>query len=80
MAEGGLLVAITCSLEAEENEDVVAGFLHRHRDFVPESLDGRLPAPVSRSVRGPGFVRIFPAGDHDGFSIHVLRRVAPKSA
>jgi 16S rRNA (cytosine967-C5)-methyltransferase len=80
VAPGGLLVAITCSLEAEENEDVVAGFLHRHGDFAPEPLEERLPAPVSGAVRGPGFVRIYPAGDHDGFSIHVLRRIGPRSA
>jgi 16S rRNA (cytosine967-C5)-methyltransferase len=80
VAEGGLLVAITCSLEAEENEDVVARFLHRHRDFAPEALAEQLAPPVSRAVRGPGFVRIYPAGDHDGFSIHVLRRAAPESA
>ncbi len=74
VGETGRLVAITCSLEAEENEDVVAEFLRRHGEFAPEPLEDLLPAPLSRKIRGPGFVRIFPAGDHDGFSVHVLRR------
>lgn len=53
---------------------MVAGFLGRHPEFELEPLEGLLQPPLSRTVRGPGFVRIFPAGDHDGFSLHVLRR------
>jgi 16S rRNA (cytosine967-C5)-methyltransferase len=76
VVEGGRLVAITCSLEAEENEEVVARFLELRNEFELEPLDGLLAAPLSRAVRGPGFVRIFPGGDHDGFTVHVLRRGA----
>jgi 16S rRNA (cytosine967-C5)-methyltransferase len=77
VGEMGWLVAITCSLEAEENEDVVAEFLRRRPDFEPADLAEALPAPLSRGIRGPGFWRVLPAGDHDGFSVHVLCRTKP---
>lgn len=74
VADGGLLVAITCSLEAEENEGVIAAFLEERPEFRLLDLEGRLEPPLDKMVRGQGMVRIFPGGDHDGFSIHVLRR------
>lgn len=80
VGEMGLLVAVTCSLEAEENEDVVAAFLDRRPDFEPVDLEGCLSPPLSRGVRGPGFWRILPARDHDGFSVHALRRTRPGRA
>ena len=54
---GGLLVVITCSLEEEENEQVMERFLSRHRDFHPAPLDGALggaAAAPRRSRRGCG--------------------------
>ena len=74
VAPGGLLVSITCSLEAEENEDVIRTFLEEQGRFRPLDLGEDLERPLASAVRGPGFVRIFPGGDHDGFSIHVLER------
>lgn len=71
---GGLLVAITCSLEPEENEHVVARFLAEHQEFAPLELADAVPAPLSRWVVGPGFWRLVTGGDHDGFSVHVLAR------
>jgi len=76
VAPGGLLVAITCSLEREENEAVIAELLAEHHDLTALPLDDLLEPPLRGMVRGEGFVRIFPGGDHDGFSIHVLRRVS----
>lgn len=75
---GGLLVAITCSLEREENEEVVAAFLERHPDFAPLVLEGVLPPPLDRWIRGTGFWRILTDGDHDGFSVHALERCRPE--
>lgn len=72
--DGGRLIAITCSLEAEENEDVVARFLAKQPGFELEPLEGTLAPPLDRMVRGLGLWRIFPAGDHDGFSVHVIRK------
>lgn len=74
VAPGGHLVAITCSLEAEENEGVVARLLERRSDFAPLPLDGLLPPPSAAGIEAPGRWRVLPAGDHDGFTATVLRR------
>jgi 16S rRNA (cytosine967-C5)-methyltransferase len=71
---GGLLVAITCSLEPEENEEVAAAFLATCPDFVPHKLASDLAAPLHRLITGPGSWQILPGGDHDGFTVQVLRR------
>jgi len=75
VAAGGLLTAITCSLEHEENEDVIAGFLDRHPEFEPAALDTVLDPPLRPHVIGPGAWRLATAEDHDGFTAHVLERV-----
>lgn len=77
VAPGGLLVAITCSLEAEENEAVVERFLEtpEGRDgFSPLPLADRLPPLLAASVVGEGFWRTMSGGDHDGFTVSVLTR------
>lgn len=70
----GYLSAITCSLEPEENEDVVKRFVAEHRDFELLDLEGLLPYPLERRIAGPGCWRMPPEDDHDGFTVHVLVR------
>ena len=74
VARGGLLIAITCSLEPEENELVVGRFLARRPEFRLLPLDGLLPGALERWVSGPGFWRLLTGGDHDGFTVHVMER------
>ena len=75
VAPGGLLVAITCSLEPEENEEIVEGFLAGGGAgrFERLPLDD-LPPPLDAGVAGPGAWQVLPSGDHDGFTVGVLRR------
>ncbi|HKI00609.1 MAG TPA: transcription antitermination factor NusB [Thermoanaerobaculia bacterium] len=74
VAPGGRLVAITCSLEREENEDVMARFLATNPEFSPLPLEELLENPVASSITGPGAWRILTGGDHDGFTVNVLEK------
>jgi 16S rRNA (cytosine967-C5)-methyltransferase len=75
VAPGGLLVHVTCSVEAEENEQVLDRFLAANPAFVPHVLDHREPW-VAAGIRAPGVWRVLPSGGHDGFSVGVARRRA----
>ncbi len=74
---GGLLVASSCSLEPEENEEVVDRFLSesagRH-GFALLPLDGALPETQAVGLFGPGRWRVPTTAEHDGFTVQVLRR------
>jgi 16S rRNA (cytosine967-C5)-methyltransferase len=70
---GGRLVYATCSVEPEENEEVVRPFLAAHAEFEPEGL------PLwAEPFRAGAFVRLDPARDRgDAFFAARLRRRAP---
>jgi 16S rRNA (cytosine967-C5)-methyltransferase len=74
VAPGGLLVAITCSLEKEENEEVIARFRETQPALSPLPLEALLENPVAASITGPGAWRVLTGGDHDGFTVHVLAK------
>lgn len=73
----GVLVYCTCSLEPEENDRVVAEFLQRNADFMPDDLRPFLP-PSLRAERGAaeGHLQLLPQRHGtDGFFIARMRRV-----
>jgi len=57
---GGVLVYATCSLEPEENEEVVAQFLSSHSEFEIEDPRKVLPEPARDLVDENGFLHTYP--------------------
>ncbi len=73
LATGGTLVYATCSIEADENEQVIAAFLQRHPHFALTDCRPFLPEPARRLVVGRCFLAL-PARGRDGFFAARLTR------
>lgn len=63
---GGVLVYATCSLEVEENEEVVTQFLRTNTNFSLDDCSLFLPPAASRLVKN-GFFQPRPTDGVDGF-------------
>lgn len=66
LAPNGILVYATCSLEPEENEEVITLFLDRNPDFMMEDCTPFLPQAARQLVRD-GFFAPLPGPSIDGF-------------
>ncbi len=81
LAPGGRLVYSTCSLESEENEQVVEEVLARRRDIRPVRAAKTLASHLAEGVRAEdlfgedGHLRTFPSEHHtDGFFAATFER------
>lgn len=63
----GALVYATCSLEFEENEEVISHFQEKFPRFQVENVAELLPETAQRLVTGTGYFRSSPADGLDGF-------------
>ena len=77
---GGRLVYGTCSLLAEENEDIVTAFLAAHPDFKLVSANGILEKQGVK-LQGMGdYLHLYPHVHHtDGFFAAVLEKTKSKA-
>ena len=73
LAPGGILVYASCSLETEENEQVVQHFLSNHPDFTVEDCSKQLPQGKNIFIHD-GFFAPLPQPGMDGFFGARLRK------
>lgn len=73
---GGVIVYSTCSLEREEDEEVVRRFLERHPEFEPEETRQYLPRPIPDCEAEFGAIRLFPHrhGTDGAFIARLVKR------
>ncbi|MCL6449820.1 MAG: 16S rRNA (cytosine(967)-C(5))-methyltransferase RsmB [Acetobacteraceae bacterium] len=76
LAEGGVLVYSTCSMEPEENLEVVEAFRRENPAFVYEDLRPHLPPSLAGEPTAPaGYLQLLPhVHGTDGFFLARLRR------
>jgi 16S rRNA (cytosine967-C5)-methyltransferase len=67
LAPGGILVYATCSLEPEENEQVIEQFLAATAGFTLTNCRDFLPASATGLVDNNGFFTPLPADEIEGF-------------
>lgn len=65
---GGILQYVVCSMEPEENEQVVADFIEHHQHFKIHTSHNTLSTTVQPFIDDNGFFRTYPHTSHmDGF-------------
>jgi len=73
---GGVLVYSTCTLTADENEQVIENFLRQYSQFELTEAARYLPEPARHMVREKYFQALPQRDDTDGFFAARMRKVA----
>ena len=73
---GGVLVYSTCTLTADENEQVIESFLRQHSQFELTEAARYLPESARHMVRDKYFQALPQRDDTDGFFAARMRKVA----
>ena len=75
LKKGGILVYSTCTIDREENADIIEKFLSENKDFsYDHSIKGRLPERVQPYIED-GQIQIYPQYfETDGFYIASLKK------
>lgn len=73
---GGRLVYSTCTIDSEENEQIVTNFLKKHNEFqVDETVKERLPEKA-QSLCHNGMLQLLPSDfQTDGFFIACMKKI-----
>ena len=73
---GGILVYSTCTIEPEENEEMVSRFIEENRDFEWAGFEELVPETLLKPSSKDGFIQLYPNIDHiDGFFIAKMRKL-----
>ncbi len=71
----GILVYAVCSMEPEENESVIKGFLNKHAKFAIEKGPTGLPFDACSLITSNGYLKTFPhLNNMDGFFSVCMKR------
>lgn len=72
----GVIVYAVCSMEPEENEDVIKEFSKYHSDFAIDKYSGQLDGKATSLIDENGFFRTLPHKHHmDGFFAVRLKKI-----
>jgi 16S rRNA (cytosine967-C5)-methyltransferase len=75
LSRGGALLYVTCSLEPEENEEVVDRVLAARSGFARETPVVEASHPLASRTDAAGLVRVLPGPTQDGFSALLVKRL-----
>ncbi len=71
---GGVLVYSTCTLNPDENQNVVLDFLEKHPEFILDDPDPYVPDSLKSAIKD-GMIQLIPSlHQMDGFFISRMRR------